>query len=234
MAAVVVATLAVIGCGGAGGPKASGGFAELSTQRCQTTAAFQQTPSPPPASVKLPLADSLAEGLVAYVNTGGTTLVGPKGWQCKSAIGADGTEGISVYPQGGSDPLSYRHGSTGQGVTMQLIGGCQGCVADMVCALFPKAKIVREYQYVGCSTPNPTAQEINSVSPSTILFKDGPGVKGQGKPSGGKDPALGAVKLSDRYPGGGASAAQVTCTLRQEQADTCSAMIAAGLSAALP
>src|SRR5262249_59692001 len=108
----------------------SGGFASLAAARCSTQSGIEGSETPPPASMKLPLPDSVADRLTAYVNSGQTTLAGPKGWRCNSVVGADGTLTMAVYPSGQKSPITPGAGSTGQGVTAQLITGCQGCVHD--------------------------------------------------------------------------------------------------------
>jgi hypothetical protein len=233
----------VVGCGGGStssskGHSQPGGFAELPTHRCTTSAAIRDFPvTPPPASLKLPIPASLASDLVVYADSAGTILPAPKDWRCQAAIGTDGTENMAVYPGNGVNPLALHPGNASQGVTLTVVTGCQGCVADMVCALFPDAKIVHEYSDINtsCTTPNPAAQELSPISPSTVAFKDPPGVRGQGAPSGGRAPAFGIVKLRDvPYSSSNAEAAQVTCAISTEAGDQCSAITSTALAGVLP
>jgi hypothetical protein len=236
LVAVLAAALAVSGCGGSSDGSATQGFASLATQRCRTQTAVEGSEKPPPASMKLPLPASVADGLTAYVNSTDITLAAPKGWRCGSLVGMDGTLTMSVYPPGQKDPLASGSDSTGQGVTAQLITGCQGCVHDLVCSVFPSAHVVRTYARQGttCPTPNPTAQTAQSLGPNAILFIDPPRVKGQGTPSGGAERAMGVVKLSDSFGNQAAGTAQITCTLPSGEADACAGIIGAALSAVLP
>ena len=208
------------------------GFATLTAQRCSTSEAIAQHGGPLPPSVQMPMPSASAGKLTAYADTAGTLLPAPTGWSCTAFIGADGTSRMSVYPPGQKDPLTSPRGSP-SGVTLQLLLGCQGCVHDVVCALFPNAKIVRTYAKFGgtCPPRNPTAQETHGAGHNVVLFRDPPGVKGQGDPSGGGIAAIGGVELTDQFGNTGASAVQVTCAIRGDP-DTCAAIASATLATA--
>ena len=54
-------------------------------------------------------------------------------------------------------------------------------------------------------------------------------MRGQGVPSGGNIPAVGAVSLDDQAGQNGASAVQVTCAVKDDP-DTCAAIVGAALA----
>ena len=235
---LVLIAVALAACGSSSSKHGSAatGLAVLSTKRCPTKQGIAQPASPLPTSVQLPMPSSQASGLVAYADSASTLLPAPKGWNCQSVIGADGTSRFSVFPYGETDPAAIQGGSAPQrgspaGVSLDVYNGCQGCVNDLVCALFPKAKIVHTYAKLGgsCTQRNPPAQETHSAGPGLVLFRDPPGVRGQGVPSGGSIPAIGAVSLVDQAGQNGASAVQVTCAVKDDP-DTCAAIVGAALA----
>jgi hypothetical protein len=74
----------------------------------------------------------------------GTTLVGPRGWQCQSGAGVDGSEFIALapeLPEKGFDPRK----TPDEAITLRSIPACLGCQAEQLCALFPDAPPVAAY-----------------------------------------------------------------------------------------
>lgn len=200
----------------------------MRTQKCHTELATSLPPQPLTATTRAALPVSVAEGLVAYRDTAGTTIIAPKGWECDAGIGADGGELISAYPPDHPDPAEPPFG-TGEVVSLQLIPACQGCIAEAVCALFPRAKVVLDYATIGSPTcrPKPLREQITHVSRATVMYVDPPNVEGTGTGSGGDVPSIGALSFSE-----GSGVRKVSCTLPADRAEACAAIVGATMFAA--
>jgi hypothetical protein len=155
-----------------------------------------------------------------------TPVLGPRGWKCQVQVGADGSSGVNIYPEGAS-PTSKT------AITVQSSPACQGCVWAMVCSLVPgSAKQVGVGQ-PACPSTRPKRERVKfeSGNPNAIgrvqdvvVFQDPADVKGEGIPSGGPNPANGALLYDwDKHDGG--SASLETCTLPKAQFDMCSASV---------
>jgi hypothetical protein len=155
-----------------------------------------------------------------------TPVLGPRGWKCQVQVGADGSSGVDIYPAGSSP--------TGKmAITVRSAPACQGCVWTLVCSLIPgSAKQVGVGQ-PACPTTRPERERVKfeSGNPNAtgrvrdvVVFQDPAGVKGEGIPSGGPNPANGALLYDWNTRDGGAASLE-TCTLPKSQFDVCSASV---------
>jgi hypothetical protein len=124
-----------------------------------------------------------------------TPVLGPRGWKCEVQVGADGSAGVWIYPPG-------RSAASKLAVSVQYVPACQGCMYALVCPLVPgSAKQVGE-SYGACPSRRPRREHIVWVTGSAnakgpvkdvVSFMDPAGVKGDGVPSGGHQPANGVL-----------------------------------------
>ncbi len=190
---------------------------------CPTTLGVDTTPAPLPSSIDIAIAASARSQLAAYSDSEGMLIVlAPRGWACAAAVGADGSAGIRVYPPGDAPPSD-----TGaftpqpqQAVTATGIPACQGCVAYLVCPLFPQAPVA--LSYLPCRHTPPAGEAISRPTPSIAAFEDPPGVAGDGNPSGGAYPANGVIIFNNTRE---ASAYAETCTLPGSEHNLCTAVL---------
>jgi hypothetical protein len=155
-----------------------------------------------------------------------TPVLGPRGWKCQVQVGADGSAGVTIYPSGAST-------TSKTAITVQSAPACQGCVWALVCDLIPgSAKQVGAGQ-PACPSTRPKRERVKFESGrpnatgrvrDVVVFQDPPGVKGDGVPSGGHDPANGALLYDWNSQAGGAASLE-TCTLPAAQFRTCSASV---------
>jgi hypothetical protein len=155
-----------------------------------------------------------------------TPVLGPRGWKCQVQVGADGSTGVNIYPAG-SAPTSKT------AITTLSAPACQGCVWTMVCSLIPGAKKQVGDGQPACPGKRPKRElvKFESGNPNAtgrvqdvVVFQDPAGVKGEGIPSGGPDPANG-VLLYDWNSHDGGAASLETCTLPKSQFDICGASV---------
>jgi hypothetical protein len=210
-------------------PPAKGvpGFAVLPTRKCHTEVGYPTPPAPLTATTHAAIPPSVASGLAAYRDSAGTTVIAPKGWECEASIGVDGGQTVVVFPPGESaDPLQQPP-EPGRVVALQLTPVCVSCIAEQACTLFPKAKIVRDALGIVDCPAKPLREQVTHVSPTTVLFLDPAGVQGSGVGSGGDQPSIGALSVSESL-----GARRISCTLEADQADACAGIISASLLAA--
>jgi hypothetical protein len=183
---------------------------------CPTT--FGVTPSPrplaQPTAVPTAVPSPLAGRLSIYVDDQGTMgLVGPLGWVCSALYGADGSGGVAVYPSGEPIPSDWGAGwrlpeSSGvQAIIGSETSACMGCQVGQACPLFSSA--AQDFQsYFGRACPKT----------GLVAFNDPPGVAGDGIPSGGQNPANGAMTYYSADQNG---SWLETCTLPAAEKDMC-------------
>jgi hypothetical protein len=214
----------------AGGSRPAGearpgeGFAVLSVHRCATQLAVGQSFVQVSHRLSMPLPASSSDRLAVYASSVGSLLVGPKGWECRATVGADGTQTIGLAPPGFERP-AWSAGKGDAAVTATLIPACAGCIASTICAFFPQEEVVQSYGDELECTPVPAGEQVSHVARSTALFTDPPGVKGNGVGSGGSLPSLGAVAFGTE-----SGAVQVSCTLPPALAEVCPGLVGATLA----
>jgi len=69
------------------------------------------------------------------------------------------------------------------GLAATVIPGCEGCIYDLVCPLFPAASAAQEKFYGKCPTGPPPRQRDHRVSAKVVEYTDPPGVPGTWSPS---------------------------------------------------
>jgi hypothetical protein len=199
---------------------------------CPTTFGLpDETMGPVPATMTATVTSEVAEKITFYGN-GTRALLGPKGWHCEAAVGADGSTSMTVTPPGqptpeGSPPPDH------QAVTAYTGGGCVGCIATMACGLFPEAWKLFDQPGLSCPSTSPARELVTRRLPGSAVFEDPPGVAGTGEPSGGRYRALGLLVFDPGTGAGGAgndfpSALKITCTLPDALAQVCDEIVEGG------
>jgi hypothetical protein len=214
--------------GGGDASEGSGGsgpsrLVMLKSRLCPTELSAAQPERRVPSEVPALLPAMLARELTAYVSKAGTTLIGPTGWQCQAALGADGGEAIGVAPAQSTRP-AWLADEGEAAISVEIQPACAGCIAELICPFFPQAEVVRAYaESLGCERP-PEAESAALASSSVVFFADAPGVRGTGVGSGGSMPSVGAVTYSRRL-----GARRISCTLPPDLASACGGIVAATL-----
>lgn len=113
-------------------------------------------------TVRVPAAWAKAVG--AYWS--GQVFLGPAGWRGTGQIGADGSEGIVLYPPGGSMSSGPRISITGN-------GGCVGCGAPNAAAFFDAIRNNWSRYQVIPGPPPPKVQVQSEVylGPNVIAYQ---------------------------------------------------------------
>lgn len=187
-----------------------------------------ETMSPVQTTMTATVTPAVAAQVTFYGN-GTLTLLGPKGWHCEAAVGADGSSSMAITPP--NQPTSSGSPSPDrQAVTAYTGGGCVGCIATMACGLFPEAWKLFEQPGLACPTTSPPGELVTRPMPRSAVFEDPPGVAGSGDPSGGRyralgllvfDPGTGAAGTDRDFP----SALKVTCTLPDTLTQVCDEIV---------
>ena len=163
-------------------------------------------------------------------------ILAPRGWDCSVGVGADGSVGVDVFPQGATDKSSNSfQRSDVQGVVAHSDSACQGCISETACPLVPSAVEGSLSLYAPCQYTRPPGEEVRWAlgSPKTppslytydiVYFTDPPGVAGDGDPSGGPLTARG-VLLFTNGPDTFAGASIETCTLPSNLTGLCAPIV---------
>jgi hypothetical protein len=149
---------------------------------------------------------------VAFYGDGSSFVLAPVGWICKAAVGADGSESLTVAPRGSGD-------APDQAVTADLSGPCQGCAGSIACPFFPDAGVG-----IPCGSPAPDGERIARQSATDVVFEDPPRVAGTGRPSGGDNPANGVVIYLAAGADGQAAVTE-TCTMPESDHAICQTIL---------
>jgi hypothetical protein len=184
--------------------------------RCPTTYGVRQPPPELPTRVSVGASPSATASLSAYSN-GPLILLAPTGWHCHAIISADGGASITVAAGSTSKPEQ-------PAVTVNF-ADTPGPSASLACPLFTSA--ARQLpRGVSCPVRRPRRESTTNVSKSTIDFTDPPRVHGDGRPSGGSDPAEGAIVFEPVSDGFSGYAFAATCTLSAKKASICRTILA--------
>jgi hypothetical protein len=165
----VAALLITTGCSGgsaqrpASSPTPTAQAAEANAPvACPTTRGVPDKPEAKYLSEITPDAPPAISTRLAYYSDDVRSLqpvLGPKGWQCKVEIGADGGSLISIYPPAG----------LGTGKSSLEVRGepaCQGCVYGLICALLPKAARTFDggaYADFTCKAAQPAHEQVSNL-----------------------------------------------------------------------
>ncbi len=186
--------------------------ASVPVASCPTSLGIDRPAVPLPRSRPVAVPKALAAGLTVYAdNQGVMEVLGPKGWSCTAAIGADGSGGVTVYPPaaGPSSPVAIIGSET---------SACVGCTISQACPLFPSAAKAYSSQFGQACPARPDAETVTPIATGIVAFQDPPGVKGDGQPSGGQYPANGVMTYHPSAPDG---SWQETCTLPASKKNIC-------------
>lgn len=127
-------------------------------------------------------------GLVAYTNSD-LFLIRPADMACSGAVGADGGSEVVVWPKGQRSP--HQH-SPSDGLTLTVDPACVSCMAFDACPFFRSFASKLGFP---CMTGIPAGEVVDQLSADVAGFRDPAGVAGDGRPSGGRDPANGLVGI---------------------------------------
>jgi hypothetical protein len=207
-------------------------MATLAVVACPTTYAISVTTTTTlPTSISVSVPAVAASNLVVYGDDNGIMMmIGPKGWTCNAAYGADGSGGLLISPAGESvpsDPDSGWHlpaSSTAVAIVGYEVGVSPVQAAALACPLFSTAAAVYQKNFGHACTPHPTAESAAATGVAGEEFEDPAGVAGDGMPSGGTNPANGVLLYLPSWPGRSA-AYSATCTLPANQQDVCTAVL---------
>jgi hypothetical protein len=191
-------------------PAAAHGSPSVRVVRCHTGFGITPGKITVPKRIGVRGSPHSTAGLVAYTNTV-SFLIGPANMRCSGAVGADGGNGVTVWPRGAREPRLHSHID---GLTLQVVPACVGCMATMACPFFPA--FARKLMFP-CPSGVPAHEVVTRPSTNVALFEDPPGVAGDGYPSGGPDPANGV----DGIKGRNGETYTATCTLPARQHSTC-------------
>jgi hypothetical protein len=196
---------------------------------CPTTFGIAGATMPPISATQTATLSADVTALVTFYGNGTLTLLGPKGWQCQAAIGADGSGYMFITPPGRPAP-SASPPPDGQAVTMWTGGACVACVASIACGLFPEAGSLATQPGFSCPTRPVGGEQVTRPKPRSAVFSDPPGVAGAGEPSGGRYRAFGFLVFDPGTAAGGTgrtvpSALKVTCTLPDAMAQICDELV---------
>jgi hypothetical protein len=196
---------------------------------CPTSFGLAGATMPPIPATQTATLTADVTGRVTYYGNGTLTLLGPKGWHCQAAIGANGSGHMSITPPGQPVP-SASPPPDGQAVTMWTGGACVACVASIACGLFPEAGSLITQPDFSCPTRPPGGEQVTRPKPRSAVFGDPPGVAGTGEPSGGRYRAFGFVVFDPGAAVGGTGrtvplAIKVTCTLPDAMAQICDELV---------
>jgi hypothetical protein len=197
----------------------------IAVESCPTAYGLPDETLPPiGASMTATLTQAVASQVRFYSN-GDLTVLGPRGWRCEAAVGADGSARMQVTPPGQA-AASGSPSPDFVAVTASSGGGCLGCVVLMACGLFPES--LKLFDSLGCDATSPPDERVTRPMPRTVVFEDPPGVHGTGDPSGGRYRAIGFLIFDDGSEAGASglpSALKVTCTLPDDLAPICDEVI---------
>jgi hypothetical protein len=199
---------------------------------CPTTFAITVTTTttlPTSVSATVPAAD--ASGLAVYGDDNGIMMmIGPQGWTCHAAYGADGSGGLLLAPASESVPSDpdvgwhLKASSTAQAIVGYEVGVSTVQASTLVCPLFSAAAADYKKTFGHACPPHPKAESVMDTASSEAAFEDPAGVAGDGMPSGGANPANGIMLYLPSYPGRSAGYS-ATCTLPADQHDVCTAVL---------
>jgi hypothetical protein len=202
---------------------------QIPVKACHTVYGQQEVPATAfPGTEPVALPRALASQLAYYSDHARSIrpILGPRGWSCSAAIGADESVSIQIYPHGAS-------ASGPESVEAHDDAPCVGCMYDDACPLIPHAAAELRYPALPCPSSRPPQQTATWVvgSPAfskaghdVVSFTDPPGVKGYGIPSGGPYYAKGMIIFS-WGPGTNSNISVINCALPAKHHALCAAIL---------
>jgi hypothetical protein len=212
--AMVLATVIVAGSSAAAGKTAP----RVRVVRCPTSYGVAGELHKTPSRLAVLHDPVSTRGLVAYTNTD-IYLIAPAGMRCAGIIGADGTTALAVGPRALTAELNNPGRSySGIGLTLAFDPDCVSCEASDLCPFF--AQSARAFGFP-CTTGIPADEQTYRLTPQVTLFEDPPGIRGDGWPSGGPDPANGLVGFTGPPRQPDTTVYRSTCTLPTSEHSIC-------------
>lgn len=177
----------------------------------------------------------LAGTLVIYSDSMGIMkLLGPPGWGCSAAVGADGSGGVTITPtksgiRTNSDG-ALSADSTVEEINGSQTGGATGQALSQACSLFAAAQKRWDVNGQKCYPTKPASEQVLRLNQNSVEFIDSPHVHGNGYPSGGAYSATGVVTF---YPHSWQEPQSwiETCVLPPNEQSICSATLSNFVSA---
>lgn len=208
----------------------------LPIEECPSTYGTGSSPPtryPATMSLSLPLSVVPKVGLYSDSTRSVQPILAPASWSCSVSVGADGSTVISVFPPGQADPLSGTVKTTSAPANARFVtayspSACQGCIASLVCSLFPQAAQQLGYSGQTCASTPPQEQDTFSGGSEadgfgTVGFTDPAGIKGTGTGSGGTYAAIGTLRFGITNGSDVAQAVTLTCVLPPSDSGVCNA-----------
>jgi hypothetical protein len=173
--------------------------------------------------------------LVIYSDSMGIMkLLGPPGWGCSAAVGADGSGGVTITPTK-SGIRTNSDGALSADSTVEEIngfqtGGATSQALTQACSLFAAAQKRWAVNGQKCYPTKPASEKVLRLNQNSVEFIDSPHVHGNGYPSGGAYSASGVVTF---YPNSWQEPQSwiETCVLPPNEQSICSATLSNFVSA---
>jgi len=115
-----------------------------------------------PATIRVTV-PHLISGEIAAYGVAGTVVVGPASWTGSGLVGADGSVGFTLAPQGASP-------GTGAEMVYQFDGACVGCAWSDASAFFPAVAAAALSAGAGPASPPPIGLQTEPLATGLIGF----------------------------------------------------------------
>jgi hypothetical protein len=145
---------------------APGQAATLRVAGCPTVYGSSGPHPRPPASVVTRAPVPTADRLAAFGN-GDLLVVGPRGWRCLAITGADGGARMTLWPPTRARPLRM---PSPFAVVADVQPACVGCIADLTCAYFPRARVTG----IPCDR-TPRQETVRRLGRDAVVVSDASG-----------------------------------------------------------
>jgi len=198
----------------AGSAASATGATTVPVIHCPTTYGISQPPPHLPGRLPVSAGASAAAGLDAY-SDGALFLLAPAGMHCHALIATDG--GASIVITAGSTTHVREPAVTA------YFADTPGTAGSLACPLFASAAAQLSRQ--PCPRSKPAAESTYSAGQGALYFTDPPHVHGDGAPSGGADPAHGAIAFAAASRGLNGYAFIATCTLPAREHGRCATIL---------
>ena len=186
---------------------------------CPTTYGVAQPPPRLPGRLAVSAGTRAVAGLDAY-SDGALSLLAPAGMRCHAVVTADG--GASIVITAGSTTHVREPAVTA------YFADTPGSAGSLACPLVPRA--AQQLSGRPCPRSKPASESTQSAGQGTLYFNDPPHVHGDGAPSGGADPAHGAIEFVAATRGLNGYAFVATCTLPARQHGRCATILSDALT----
>jgi hypothetical protein len=233
---VILASLVCIGLAIAtpvGVSAAASSKSEVPVIVCPTEFGASHAADVAPKTSEVDLSAPKASLVAVYTDRAGLqSVLGPRGWRCSAAYGADGNGGVTIFPK--TESIGYSGIYVDDTRDLQAINAdwspaCVDCILGQTCPFFARAKALYAslgYPRANTNCRRPRGELVTKDGTSSATFTDPPEVKGSATPSGGRYRALGLVywagtlKLTNGHVGTNGSVV-VSCTVTSGLRNIC-------------